>query len=141
MREKLRFLRNFLIIFLLLFLVWWQEVENCVFFLATSFLLRFAEAAGELVRNFRFFPWNTATYVALRNAACEISASHSLGLGFDFYSLRRKRLRSLLLLLSFFYCRKRLILEAFGRIVGFFLLLPKSCFCPSNFLRRESSGC
>jgi hypothetical protein len=47
----------------------------------------------------------------------------------------------LLLLLSFYYCRKRLILEAFGRIVGFFLLLPKSCFCPSNFLQRESSGC
>ncbi len=85
------------------------------------------------------FHCNTATYVALLNAACEISASLSLGLGFDFYSLRRKRLRSLLLLLFFYCCRKRLILEAFGRIVGFFLLRQKSCFCPSNFLQRESS--
>ncbi len=65
------------------------------------FFLRFEEAGGGIGAELSVFPCKTATYVALRNAACEISASHSLGLGFDFYSLLRKRLWSLLLLLFF----------------------------------------
>jgi hypothetical protein len=44
----------------------------------------------------------------------------------------------LLLLLFFYYCRKRLILEAFCGIVGFFLLRPKSCFCPRIFCKEKA---